>query len=355
MFLSRGIFFKAIMVSILLYILSESGTAYIPILISIIVAFILNPFVEWVTRYKLFLKYPDLGRSFAILLAFLVVIALIIGIAMALFTPLIKEFNELYINIPQILTGIHGIVVEFQNNVVLPIQKDELYQNQSERFIDFLQQAITSSITFFYHFIKKVANLSINIVSRIVELVVVPVLTFYFLRDWRLIIDWFVNLFAIQSREKVRSILMEMGQAIGDFLQGQFLLCIIIGGCMFIGLYSLNIKYPLVLAILAAITEAIPIIGPILASVPAIILGLTISPIVGLKVALFCFILQQLENHLIVPKVMGDRINLHPTIVIISLLLSGQFFGVLGMMVALPVTALLKILMKYFWITEEKI
>jgi predicted PurR-regulated permease PerM len=148
---------------------------------------------------------------------------------------------------------------------------------------------------------------------------------------------------------------MEMGQIIGDFLQGQFLLCSIIGGCMFIGLYSLNIKYPLVLAILAAITEAIPIIGPILASVPAIILGLTISPLVGLKVALFCFILQQLENHIIVPKVMGDRINLHPTIVIISLLLSGQFFGVLGMMVALPATALLKILMKYFWITEEKI
>jgi predicted PurR-regulated permease PerM len=318
-------------------------------------AFILNPFVEWITRFKLCLKYPDVSRSFAILLSFLAVVAFIIGITMALFTPLIKEFNELYINIPQILTGIHGIVVEFQNNVVLPMQKDELYQNQSERFIDFLQQAISSGITFFYHFIRRVANLSINIVSRIVELVVVPVLTFYFVRDWKLIVDWFVNLFAIRSREKVRNILMEMGQIIGDFLQGQFLLCSIIGGCMFIGLYSLNIKYPLVLAILAAITEAIPIIGPILASVPAIILGLTISPLVGLKVALFCFILQQLENHIIVPKVMGDRINLHPTIVIISLLLSGQFFGVLGMMVALPATALLKILMKYFWITEEKI
>ena len=98
MFVSHSIFFKAIMVIILLYIFSESGTAYVPILISIIAAFILNPFVEWITKYKLFLKYPHLGRTLAILLSFLVAIAVIIGIAMALFTPLIKEFNELCIH-----------------------------------------------------------------------------------------------------------------------------------------------------------------------------------------------------------------------------------------------------------------
>lgn len=116
----------------------------------------------------------------------------------------------------------------------------------------------------------------------------------------------------------------------------------------------MNIGYPFVLATLAAMAEAIPIIGPILSAVPAIILGLAVSTKLGLKVAIFCFFLQQLENHVILPRVMGKSVNLHPVIIIISLLIGGQFLGVLGMLLALPVTALLNIFMQHFWIEEEK-
>lgn len=145
-----------------------------------------------------------------------------------------------------------------------------------------------------------------------------------------------------------------MGTVISDFLTGQFLLCIIIGTISFIGFYQMNIGYPFVLATLAAMAEAIPIIGPILSAVPAIILGLAVSTKLGLKVAIFCFFLQQLENHVILPRVMGKSVNLHPVTIIISLLIGGQFLGVLGMLLALPVTALLNIFMQHFWIEEEK-
>ena len=190
--------------------------------------------------------------------------------------------------------------------------------------------------------------------SRSVELVVIPVLTFYLLKDWRIIIEWIINLFPKENRKQARSIINDMGEVVGDFLTGQFLLCIIIGSISFIGFYQMNVGYPFVLATIAAIAEAIPIIGPIFSAVPAILLGLMVSTKLGIKVAIFCFFLQQLENHIILPRVMGKSINLHPIMIIVSLLIGGQFLGIIGMILAVPTTALLNIFMQYFWIEEEK-
>jgi len=141
---------------------------------------------------------------------------------------------------------------------------------------------------------------------------------------------------------------------VSAYIRGQAIISIIIGFIVFSGMYLSGVGYPLVLGLLAACTETIPIVGPIVGSIPAIMLAYLVSPSLSFKVILFYIIVHQLENHIIVPNIMGHTINLHPVVVIISLLIGYQLLGIAGMMVAVPVTALLRVLIKNLWITIER-
>ncbi len=325
---------------------------YLAILAAVVSAFILYPLVNKITKIKL-IKYriPVIP---AIFIAFFIAIFIVVGIASILVIPLVEEIEKLYKNIPQMMITIDRLLTVVKNDIIIPIVNSGMYREQSEQIFVMMQQAISTGATFSFNLLKNIASLSFMFLSRSVELVVIPVLTFYLLKDWRIIIEWIINLFPKENRKQARSIINDMGEVVGDFLTGQFLLCIIIGSISFIGFYQMNVGYPFVLATIAAIAEAIPIIGPIFSAVPAILLGLMVSTKLGIKVAIFCFFLQQLENHIILPRVMGKSINLHPIMIIVSLLIGGQFLGIIGMILAVPTTALLNIFMQYFWIEEEK-
>lgn len=355
MVISPAACFKAGVAVLVLYLFSRSGSAYVPIAISFALAFVLYPIVRFLTEGRFAGIRLRLHPALAILCAFVLAACLAGMILIILIAPLLEEFGKLYRNVPQILLGIHQILVEFENSILFPLLNSGVYEQQSDQIFSFIQQAITGSLTFSFNLLRNLANMSIQFVSKAIELIVVPVLTFYFIKDWRRMTDWCVGLFSAAHREKARTVFYEMGEVMSDFLRGQFLLCLIIGALMFAGLYALGIEYPLVLGLLAGVTEAIPIVGPILSSIPAIILGTISSPALGIKVALFCFLLQQMENHIIVPKVMGGSIDLHPVIVIVSILIGGQLLGIVGMIAALPATALLKVFMRHFWITEGKL
>lgn len=348
---SRKIF-QAFIILGFIYTLIKANNVYLAILAAVVSAFILYPLVDKITKIKL-IKYriPVIP---AIFIAFFIAIFIVVGIASILVIPLVEEIEKLYKNIPQMMITIDRLLTVVKNDIIIPIVNSGMYREQSEQIFVMMQQAISTGATFSFNLLKNIASLSFMFLSRSVELVVIPVLTFYLLKDWRIIIDWIINLFPKENRKQARSIINDMGEVVGDFLTGQFLLCIIIGSISFIGFYQMNVGYPFVLATIAAIAEAIPIIGPIFSAVPAILLGLMVSTKLGIKVAIFCFFLQQLENHIILPRVMGKSINLHPIMIIVSLLIGGQFLGVIGMILAVPTTALLNIFMQYFWIEEEK-
>lgn len=348
---SPTVSFKAFVLLGSAYLFWKAEDAYLPILLSLLAAFVLHPLVQGLAAVRL--GRFRVGKTSAILLAFFIAAAAFFLLIGVILTPVVEELQKLYKNIPQMLTAIQEFLFLLQEHVLTPIVQSGILAEQSERFFALLQQAVTSGATFSFQVVKNVANTSFGVISRGIEFVVVPVLSFYFLKDWRQMTDWVVGLFSIGQRKKARDVLSDMGVVISEYLRGQVLLCLIIGAISFVGYSQLKIGYPFVLAILAGIMEAVPIVGPIFSAVPAILLGFAISPATGLKVLFFCFLLQQLENHIIVPKVMGGSIHLHPSIVIVSLLIGGQFLGIIGMMLAIPITALGNVLMRHFWITEE--
>ena len=125
----------------------------------------------------------------------------------------------------------------------------------------------------------------------------------------------------------------------GMWLRGQLFLSFIVGLLVYIGLLILGVKYALVLALIAAILEIIPFIGPTIAAIPAILVGLTDSWIKALVVVILYFVVQQLENHIIVPKVMQKAVGLNPIVVIIVIMVGAKLGGIVGALIAVPVAA----------------
>jgi len=134
----------------------------------------------------------------------------------------------------------------------------------------------------------------------------------------------------------------------GHWLQGQLFLAIVVGVLVYIGLSLLNIRFALLLAIIAGIFELVPYIGPVLAGVPAVILALFQAPILALWVLILYFVVQQLENYLLVPLVMKKVVGLNPVVVIIALLVGGKLLGILGILLAVPAAAVLAEFFKDF-------
>ena len=196
-----------------------------------------------------------------------------------------------------------------------------------------------------------------TIVGHIVEIVLIPVLAFYFLTDSRNIKHEFV---ALVPRRWWRDTLWLMRQAnliLENYVIGQLLLCIIAGVVVGIGLGLLGVKYTLVLAVLAGLTRAIPIIGPILGGIPIVLLVVLQFPnnlMVAVHVLLFFTALHFIESKLILPILIGERVKLHPVTVILVLLIGAQFFGLMGMFLAPPVAAVIRVVLHRYWIAPQR-
>ena len=136
---------------------------------------------------------------------------------------------------------------------------------------------------------------------------------------------------------------------LGLWLKGQLILSLIIFGLVFIGLSIIGVEYALLLAFVAGVFEIIPFLGPTLAAIPAAFFGFTQSPVLGLLVIALYVLIQQLENHVIVPKVMSKSVGLNPLIVIVAFLVGAKIGGFIGVLLAVPVATAISVFLSDFF------
>ncbi len=345
-FKSYDAWFKIIILLSGFYIIIKVMPIYFPIIIAMILAFILNPLVNYISCMGFGPNKRCLGRGISVICAFLLMSLVLLMVGTFVLLPFIHEFDKFIVDLPKLVLKIQNIAVQIQQRASLldfPTNINTL-----------IEQGIAGVASFFADLAKRILQAAFSFASGIVELVVVPVLSYYFLKDWSILKDKIISLFTVESRGRVRKLIEEMGVVISAYIRGQVIISIIIGIFVFSGMYMLGVDYPLVLGLFAACTESIPIIGPIFGSIPAIMLAYLISPTLALKVIIFYIIVHLIENQIVVPNIMGHTIDLHPVVVIISLLIGGQLWGIIGMMLAVPVAALLRVLIKQLWITNER-
>jgi len=191
------------------------------------------------------------------------------------------------------------------------------------------------------------------IFNGVFNAILVLVLTFFIIVDEKGINHFFTSLFPSKHTEYIIAKSDAIKEKIGYWLRGQLKLMVAMTIITFVGLKILGIEYALTLAILAGLTELLPVIGPIIAAIPALLVGLNASPMTALWVLIFYFIIQQLEGNILVPLIMKKSVGLSPIIIIIAMLIGFQFLGILGVIIAVPVATAISIFIKDYAAKEK--
>jgi predicted PurR-regulated permease PerM len=160
-------------------------------------------------------------------------------------------------------------------------------------------------------------------------------------------------LFGESRKEQIGRLLRTWENKLGKWARGQLLLMFSIGLGTYIGLFLIGIPFALPLAILAGILEIIPILGPIVSAIPAIIIGFGISPIIGLGVTAVAFLVHQLEGYVLVPKIMEKSVGVSPLIVLISIAIGAKLLGIMGVIISVPFVITLQVLAKEYFLDKE--
>ncbi len=297
------------------------------IFVSIIVAATLSPIIDRMAKNKI-------PRVLTILMMYLFIIAFLGALVYLILPPVITQLRQLADQLPNYFSYFNNFI----NNL-----REFGIQNH---LISDSQSSLNTVSDFLNNFTNNIFNTTKGFISGFTAVLAIFVLNLYLLLDENGIKKFFVTLLPVKQKKQIVTIANKVGSGLGAWLRGQFILGIIVGVLVYTGLVIIGVPYALTLALLAGILEIIPIIGPIISAIPAILIALSISPTMALVVTGFYILVQELENKLLVPKVMQHSVGLHPVTIIIVLLIGAKLMGVLGILLAVPVTSVIYIILK---------
>lgn len=301
----------------------------ITVYISSLFAMGISPLVAMIERQRVIPIGGRLPRWLAILIIYAALIGSIVGVASLVMPPLAAQAEELWRTLPEKIEQAQGMLVRM-GILGRPITLGEAVQ----------QTPAGGGATAFSTLFGAVRN----VVGGVFGLITVLLLTFYMLVESREIRSFFVRLFPHRERARVAAISDTVTQKVSAWLGGQLILSMIIGLTSWIGLWLMGVPYFYVLALISAIGELIPMVGPILAAIPAILVAASVSPGLAAGVAVFFIVQQQLENTVLVPKIMGRQVGLSAVHVIIALGIGSQLLGVVGAILSVPTAAIVQVL-----------
>jgi predicted PurR-regulated permease PerM len=272
----------------------------------------------------------------AVLLVYLLIILFISFLLYIIVPPLAKELTLLASEIPNYFQG-RGLFAS-DNPTYIDILKslEEITQSFGKRLSDFASDLFAGVTKVFGGFMATLLTL---------------VISFYFAIQDNAIKNFLSSILPAQYQEKTLRIIVKSQNTLSRWIRGQLFLGLTIGTLTFIGLSIIGssykgTSYTLLLALIAGIGELVPIIGPIISAIPAVLIGFAINPLQGFSVLLLYFLIQQFENHILVPQVMRRATGLNPLVSLIALLIGAKLGGIVGILLAVPLTALLSEFLK---------
>lgn len=317
-----------VLTAVLLWAAYQVRDVLLLIYISGLFAVGFSPIVRLIQRQKMLpigtRRFP---RWMAILVLYLVILGTLTGIGFMVFPPLVDQAQQLWAAAP-------GMVERGQ---AFLISKGVLREPIEWR--DLVQAPVSGGS----QAVGTVFGAVVGVLGGLFGLLTILILTFYLLVESEALHNTFLRLFPRRTRERAAEASREITVKISAWLAGQLLLGMIIGITSAIGLWLMGIPYFYVLALISAIGEMIPVVGPILAAIPAIAVASTVSLQKVVLVIIFFIVQQQFENHVLVPKVMERQVGISPVTVILALLIGGKLLGILGAILAVPTAAILQV------------
>lgn len=330
------LFWLAVSAFALVFVWVFSGVL-LPFVVGIIIAYLLNPLMVYLERRRI-------ARKPAAVLILILFIATIVGLALLLLPLLYQQLSELTDAAPQYIDALTQKLQHYVEVVERNVNENDLDQNIRDAVKDNISGALSAGTGL----LSNLLSGGIAVISFLTFVVITPLVAFFMLIEWQSIVQWVYGLLPRHNYEKTKELCNSIDRKIAGFIRGQLLVAFTLGGLYAIALSLADLRYGFLIGIVAGFFAIIPLFG----SVVGFLAGVSVAWLQSGEltyVALIggIFMLGQfLEGNLISPKLIGDSVGLHPLWILFALMAGGTLFGIVGMLLAIPVTAALGVLMQ---------
>jgi predicted PurR-regulated permease PerM len=328
----------AIGIVILFYVLSKLKWLFIYFSFALMLAYFFDPL------YK-FLLNKKAPKVLAIIIVFGIIIALLILTIFFLIPNVINQLNTLYKEIPNFIENYQNLILSIKPQLSKFINPADVEILLKENLSELQKSVLGFSQTIIIYLSNIVSSITFGIV-------IVPLILFYLMRDMFKFKENLYIFVSKKNKKEFKEVLEEVDHIVSGFIRGRIIVCFIVGTLIGLGLYFLNLKFALIIGIVSGVFNFVPYLGPIVGVVLALIFALG-SPWWTLLMIVVLFVLvNQLEAIYLNPNILGKGLGLHPLTVILSMLICGQLLGILGVLVAVPLAAILKVLAIRYLVQE---
>ena len=319
--------FRIVLVLLVLFFIFYLRQIIFIVFISVIAALIMNPAVDK-------MKEKKIPRVLGASILFSAVIAIIGLFFYVIVPPLAKELGQLATQFPVYMNSMnidYSIISEqkIDNRLARPIQEILI---EASKFLKNTTAAILSGI--------------FDLLGGLLSIVLIAVISFYLVIEKKGVEKFVKAVIPYDFQPRTLKVIRKIEIKLGKWFIAQLFLGFAIGLATFIGLSILGVPYAMILAVIAGGMELIPYLGPTLAGIPAVIIAFTVSPFLALLTLILYFLIQEVENYVLVPKVMQKSVGLHPVIIIIAILVGYQFAGIIGVILSVPVATIASIILE---------
>ncbi len=341
------------------HILGVAFSVLSPLLIGLVIAYLLHPLVSWidlavVKKIKPLSaadkndRYQHLRRTLSVLITYLFFLSVLVLFIYSLYVMISGSLPR-HLDLNTMIVAIGNYTQNYNelfNRLIISLQTTGLsdnLKNQLLAYVQVTQNFIGNAIGGLFASLQQFGNNILNIMLGFV-------IAFYLLKD----LEYFKNLyhectdllFNRRHNEKLTSLLTEINGVVANFIRGQLLVALILGVTSSIALYLVGLDYAVLVGMFAGLCNIIPYFGPVVGSAIAVIVALISgSPLKALLAVMALVVVQQLDGNIITPKIVGDSVGLHPVFIMLSIVIGGSLFGLVGMLLAVPTAGIIKLLL----------
>lgn len=316
-----------------------------PCLMSIVIAYLFNPLVVKFEKYRIPRSCSVIFIILVLLIAFILVITFVLPI---IYVQITSILNFLVSKVPSLKLKVIPSVLEFLNIKIEDSLFDHLSKNLAENYSDYVSYFI-NALDIASNFIIQVLSSSFSLIHTVSLMVITPVVFFYILRDWPLIIEKANKLIPVSYREKVANYFSKVDFIISNYLKGQVNVCIVMIVFYSVSLSIIGLKHSIVIGILSGILTFIPYVGPLLYTIIGFLSAITqFSEWFESAAVLLLFGVGQLiDSNILVPLLIGKKVHIHPTVIILGITICASYFGFTGILLFIPIIAMFNVSVEY--------